>query len=626
MFKSRKLISLVGVLSLIFLALSTPAYSAPTRKTQLTAPKNILVEFPNDTETNNVRVTWSNVANNQGYAVRIYGSAGKALQTISVSPGILEQVFSFPFNRQYRVSVQTLGTGSFSNSPESGKYSFTTNLTAVITNQPSGAVNGLSLTSQPIIRIAYPSGNTVSGFSGDVTSSIASGSGTLSGTTTRAAVSGVATFDDLVITGTAGEYALTFSPVGASAVTSNSFVLVPVSSSSLITNGPFTIRFWVKPTEQFMNGSRKELVSLVTDGGTNRFDIWYSPGEGSDWALYFDQPASNFLVHFYDLDLITPVIGNWYEVVVTRDASNKLHFYFDSIESSYQPVSSLDLTAYENILIGADPYYWNNPSAAGQGDAYISQLQIINGVALKPTSDFASETARTTFLLKNFIDSNNSLVLTPTSYFAFSNGELSARPTGGTPLYSTELPVLAVGRTGQGGGTVFYYDASGFACGPTLSATCHYLEAAPTNGSAAWLDSLNKWSDTSVQIGSNAEGTAIGTGYKNTEAMVAQSSTAGNAGIVVREYRGPNNLSDWFLPSRAELNELCKYASGQTTGVTAEVCAGGTLRAGFTASWYWSSSENSATPGDSWMQNFSSGLGASQAKWVPWSVRPIRAF
>lgn len=733
MLRSRKLISIVSALSFLLISITGPAFSASAKK-QLTAPKSISVQFPNDTETNNVGVTWSNLANNSGYTVRIYTSPNvtKPFRTAQISQNTVKATFSLAYNSEYRVTVQTLGRGSFSNSRESGKYSFNTKFNAVMFTQPAGAVNGVALTTQPQVKITYPSGNTHTGFTGNVVATIASGTGVLSGTTTVAAPSGIATFTNLKITGTAGNFTLTFTPVGASAATSASFALTagaadsavitiepsgavsgvaltaqpevkivdasgntvtgftgnvvatiapgtgtlsgtttvaassgiatftnleitgtagdftltftpadntitPITSdpfalalgppSSLITNGQFTIRFWVKPTAGFLDGGRKELVSLVTDDGVNRFDIWYSPGEGSAWGMYNNQTSPDFLTGFNDLNSPLPVIGNWYEVVVTRDASNKLHFYFDSVESTYQPTSTVDLTTYKNILIGADPAYWLNPSVGGQGDAYVSNLQIINGVALTPTSDFANETARTTFWLKDFIGTDNSLVLTPSSYFAYSNGALTPRPTGGTPALSAELPVLAIGRTGQGGGAIFYYSAGGFACGSTLAETCHYLEAAPTTGGSAWSDATYQWSDTSTEIGPNAQGIGIGTGYKNTEAMVGQSSTAGNAGTITKAYRGPINLTDWYLPSKNELNELCKYARGLTTGNTAVACSGGILRTGFTANWYWSSSENPDTPGDAWMQHLNGSSGAaSQGKSVAWSVRPIRAF
>jgi hypothetical protein len=164
-----------------------------------------------------------------------------------------------------------------------------------------------------------------------------------------------------------------------------------------------------------------------------------------------------------------------------------------------------------------------------------------------------------------------------------------------------------VGDIGPGGGIIFYFSAVGFSCGPTLTDTCNYLEAAPTTGVNSWTDASYVWSgNTNTAIGTT--GTAIGTGYKNTLAMVAQSNTANRAGTISRAFRGPNNLSDWFLPSKDELNQL--YIQRTTVG---------------TAGGYWSSSEVDATT--AWDQGFGNGIqGAGTKTTAGTPVRPIRAF
>ena len=171
--------------------------------------------------------------------------------------------------------------------------------------------------------------------------------------------------------------------------------------------------------------------------------------------------------------------------------------------------------------------------------------------------------------------------------------------------------VCALGDTGPGGGKVFYVHASGtFACGATLSLTCKYLEAAPTTGTNKWDEAAYRWSgNTTVAIGANAQGTAIGTGYKNTEAMVTQSSTAIRAGTVTRAYRGPNNLSDWYLPSKDELNQL--HIRRTTVG-------------GFANADYWSSSEYSSNLAAS--QDITYGDPYATSKTYMGYVRPVRAF
>jgi len=173
--------------------------------------------------------------------------------------------------------------------------------------------------------------------------------------------------------------------------------------------------------------------------------------------------------------------------------------------------------------------------------------------------------------------------------------------------------VCAVGDTGPGGGVVFYVQAAGgtFTCGATLASTCRYLEAAPTTGTNSWSDAQYVWSgNTSTLIGSAAQGEGVGTGYKNTEAIVAQSSTANRAGTIVRAYRGPNNLSDWYLPSKGELNEL--YRERVRVGGNSAVS-------------YWSSTEVDANV--AWMQHFYNGFQGDDAKSIgTYYVRPVRAF
>jgi uncharacterized repeat protein (TIGR02543 family) len=118
-----------------------------------------------------------------------------------------------------------------------------------------------------------------------------------------------------------------------------------------------------------------------------------------------------------------------------------------------------------------------------------------------------------------------------------------------------------VGDTGPGGGIVFYVHPVGtFACGSTMTSACKYLEAAPTTGTNAWVDQNYLWSgNTTDLIGASASGVAIGTGYSNTLAIVGQAgggNTSGRAAMETRAYRGPNDLSDWFLPSNDEVYQL----------------------------------------------------------------------
>ena len=199
----------------------------------------------------------------------------------------------------------------------------------------------------------------------------------------------------------------------------------------------------------------------------------------------------------------------------------------------------------------------------------------------------------------------------------------------GTNLYTFNY---VVGDRGPGGGIVFYVSAGFTSLGSTCNTTCKYLEAAPTSGTNGWTDATYAWSG-NVNVAIGTSGTAIGTGYANTLAIVQQAdggTAAEKAGTKSRAYGGPNNLTDWFLPSKDELNQMCKWARGVAWVSDATVCTGGAINtgsgaSGFVENFYWSSSEFDAS--NAWVQSFANGVqGFSTKDSRGFYVRPIRVF
>ena len=188
-----------------------------------------------------------------------------------------------------------------------------------------------------------------------------------------------------------------------------------------------------------------------------------------------------------------------------------------------------------------------------------------------------------------------------------------------------------VGDPGPAGGTIFYVATTPFRCDVGQTDYCKYLEAAP-NGWNSGSDPQLKWGVGSVPSSCasksipGARGTSIGSGFANTVAiMIACPDASGNnfapAARAADIYAPSVSGADWFLPSKDELNELCKYArqTGQTGG-SGEVCSsGGTLRGGFASGSYWSSSENE-------YQYFPSGVQYTTDRGQALYVRPVRAF
>jgi len=192
-----------------------------------------------------------------------------------------------------------------------------------------------------------------------------------------------------------------------------------------------------------------------------------------------------------------------------------------------------------------------------------------------------------------------------------------------------------VGSPGPAGGIVFYVATTPFKCGADLTAGCTYLEAAPNRWDSG-SEPVRSWGGTAsgpcgMSAISGAQGTSIGSGFANTAAIMkacpdvsgANSAPAARAADI---YAPSGLAADWFLPSKDELNELCKYArqTGQAVG-GGTVCSGGSLDNGFTAGYYWSSSEHNSM--GAWIQYFPSGEQFPEAKGSGnVSVRPVRAF
>jgi hypothetical protein len=210
-----------------------------------------------------------------------------------------------------------------------------------------------------------------------------------------------------------------------------------------------------------------------------------------------------------------------------------------------------------------------------------------------------------------------------------------------------------VGDRGPGGGIVYYVSASNFtSTGSTCGTSCKYLEVAPATWQSAGVsvadDPTYRWSNNTTGLTGqdittpSTEGIApntyeklnwkIGQGFNNTSVMKVSGATSA-AQAAVLAYAGSATAGQWFIPSMNELNELCKYARGQTTGDLKVACTtGGTLKTGtandlggFVADFYWSSSESVAS--NAWIQLFGDGRQYSSSKPTTYyNVRPVRAF
>ena len=190
----------------------------------------------------------------------------------------------------------------------------------------------------------------------------------------------------------------------------------------------------------------------------------------------------------------------------------------------------------------------------------------------------------------------------------------------GTITGSQTVWVLAVG-TPYGGGVVGYIFQSGDP--GYVAGQCHGLIAALTDQSSAAVWALStpvNYQSTAVPGINDSADTAIGTGSANTTAIIAQNGAGTYAAGLAHAYTG-GSYTDWYLPSKDELNKL--YLNSAAINATA-VANGGTA---FAATYYWSSSEGDAW--DAWLQHFGNGSVADFVKGLgtpPVSVRAVRSF
>ena len=213
----------------------------------------------------------------------------------------------------------------------------------------------------------------------------------------------------------------------------------------------------------------------------------------------------------------------------------------------------------------------------------------------------------------------------PTTYVAVNNGDviwlLVTAQNGTTKLYykitvTVNAPGTSIGDS-YGGGIIAYILKAGDP-GYVLGET-HGLIAATSDQSAG-----TQWANNCVvsffnpsgncSSPTDATGTALGTGQTNTNTIVSSLGTTGSsyAALLCHNPTTPvtiNGHSDWYLPSKDELNEL--DLNQATIG-------------SFPGSNYWSSSEYDTN--NAWVLTFSGYNESSYTKNGNFNVRCVRSF
>ena len=171
--------------------------------------------------------------------------------------------------------------------------------------------------------------------------------------------------------------------------------------------------------------------------------------------------------------------------------------------------------------------------------------------------------------------------------------------------------VVSIGDSYRGGKVAYILQEGDLGYDPAVQ---HGLIASTSD-----LSSGIKWSNVTNTI-TGATGVSIGTGLANTNTIITnQGATIINYAAGLARTHAGGGFTDWYLPSKEELNKL--YINRVAIG-------------GFTGAFYWSSTEGSTSSqnqGYAWGQYFSNGLqqdydNTNGAKTSLQSVRAVRSF
>jgi pimeloyl-ACP methyl ester carboxylesterase len=166
-------------------------------------------------------------------------------------------------------------------------------------------------------------------------------------------------------------------------------------------------------------------------------------------------------------------------------------------------------------------------------------------------------------------------------------------------LDSSKLTNYAVGASGPSGGLIIYDKG-------VTSAGWRYLECASSDASGG----IGWWNGTLITTG--ASSTAIGSGFQNTSTVITSQGAGNYAAVAAKNYT-QSGYTDWFLPSKDELNLI--YQNLKSKGL-------GNLNSDF----YWSSSEFNVNAAYRQVFNNQGLMDAGWKNFTNGAVRSVRYF
>jgi len=276
-------------------------------------------------------------------------------------------------------------------------------------------------------------------------------------------------------------------------------------------------------------------------------------------------------------------------------------------------------------------------ASAGRMSVVVAPLVLLGGLALAPqVTDPCAPTTTVAVTTTTTVAPTTTTVAPTTTTVAPTTTTVAP-----TTTTTTLAPVVYnVGDIGPGGGFVFFIDKSRAEGSQYFEAACAGWSDGECGGSDL-TDPTIEWGCVETII-TGADGTAIGIGEQNTADIVDLSTGCPDAGTAAKlaDTLVLGGQDDWFLPSKDELNELCKWAFEDSDNAICNANGDDSLsmtRGAFFPGDYWASSEidDPYATGDefigsdsAWTQSFDFGYQGSYTKSGAGGdyVRPVRSF